>query len=145
MWWFPSPTIHRGTRRWMKMLDWMSPDCESLEGKPRRQKVIFTFSPSVWMTHTCLSPSLIGPLQSDSTIIAEMRLWSGRHTIEWHLKIWAFQIDYKVDKRPCDRWSASYWVTLTFPFFLQSPLNCVCSYNTTKVSCFPTPPPLTDT
>lgn len=48
--------------------------------------------PPRWKIH------LIKP-QSGSTIIVKLRLWNWRHSFKWHLKLWAFQMDCKVDKR----------------------------------------------
>lgn len=82
--------------------------------------------------------SLIELPQSDRTIIVEMRLWNGRHSIKWHLKLWAFQIDCEVDKRPWDRCSASTWVILTFTYFHFDHLqNCVCSFTKAKGTYLP--------
>lgn len=124
------PTLHQGTRRWMKMLDGMRADCESCCSTWRKAQVtemIFPISLSVTGVH--LLPrwkiSLIELPQSDSTIIVEMKLWNGRCSIKWLLKPWAFQIDCKVDKRPCDRCPASSWVTLTFTFFTSKLSACL--------------------
>lgn len=56
------PTLHQGTRRWMKMLDWMRTDCKSCCSTLRKAsatEMIFLLSLSVWMTQRSPSSSQV--------------------------------------------------------------------------------------
>lgn len=97
----------KSSRRWMKVPHWMRTYCKSCcsffsfkKSNSDRYFPYFCLSgwrrnrlPPRWKIHLI-------KLQSGSTITAKMRLWNWRHSIKWHLKLWAFQMGCKVDKRP---------------------------------------------